>query len=139
MARIDLTPFGFTPTESLVYQVLLNGGPGTGYAIARSAGLARANAYSALEGLVLRAPPGSMPGDRVATARSPRPRCSPGSRTTTGEAVERLTRELESISVLGTPTLVEIDSGRSVLQSLSPTLPGHRPPFPCSLPPTRTR
>jgi sugar-specific transcriptional regulator TrmB len=35
-----------------VYQVLLTGGPGTGYAIARSAGLARANAYSALEGLV---------------------------------------------------------------------------------------
>src|SRR5262249_61709553 len=52
MGRIDLTPFGFTPTESLVYEVLLTGGPGTGYAIARSAGLARANAYSALEGLV---------------------------------------------------------------------------------------
>src|SRR6185436_16037470 len=43
---------GFTPTESLVYEVLLRSGPGTGYAIARSAGLARANAYSALEGLV---------------------------------------------------------------------------------------
>ena len=48
MARIDLTPFGFTPTESLVYEVLLTGGPGTGYAVARAAGLARANAYSAL-------------------------------------------------------------------------------------------
>ena len=52
MARLDLTHFGFTPTESLVYEVLLVSGPGTGYAIARSAGLARANAYSALEGLV---------------------------------------------------------------------------------------
>src|SRR5580765_1010376 len=52
MPRINLTPFGFTPTESTVYEVLLTGGPGTGYAIARSAGLARANAYSALEGLV---------------------------------------------------------------------------------------
>ena len=52
MPRLDLTPFGFTPTESLVYEVLLTGGPGTGYSIARSAGLARANAYSALEGLV---------------------------------------------------------------------------------------
>jgi sugar-specific transcriptional regulator TrmB len=52
MSRLDLTPFGFTPTESLVYEVLLTGGPGTGYSIARSAGLARANAYSALEGLV---------------------------------------------------------------------------------------
>jgi Predicted transcriptional regulators len=41
MARLDLTPFGFTPTESLIYEVLLTGGPGTGYSIARSAGLAR--------------------------------------------------------------------------------------------------
>ena len=49
---VDLTPFGFTPTESAVYAVLLTQGPGTGYAIARSAGLARANAYAALEGLV---------------------------------------------------------------------------------------
>ena len=40
---IDLTPFGFTPTESRIYQVLLEGGPGTGYAIAQAAGLARAN------------------------------------------------------------------------------------------------
>ena len=45
MAKLDLTPFGFTPTESAVYEVLLSAGPGTGYAIARSAGLARANAY----------------------------------------------------------------------------------------------
>ena len=35
MATLDLTTFGFTPTESLVYEVLLRGGPGTGYAIAR--------------------------------------------------------------------------------------------------------
>ena len=41
MSELDLTPFGFTPTESRVYQVLLGDGPGTGYAIARSAGLAR--------------------------------------------------------------------------------------------------
>ena len=52
MATVDLTHFGFTPTESLVYQALLTNGPGTGYALARAAGLARANAYSALEGLV---------------------------------------------------------------------------------------
>ena len=52
MRTLNLMPFGFTPTESLVYQVLLTTGPGTGYGIARAAGLARANAYSALEGLV---------------------------------------------------------------------------------------
>ena len=43
VGAIDLTPFGFTPTESLIYEVLLRGGPGTGYTIARAAGLARAN------------------------------------------------------------------------------------------------
>ena len=37
--RLDLTPFGFTPTEGLIYEVLLTGGPGTGYTIARAAGL----------------------------------------------------------------------------------------------------
>ena len=56
MPRLNLTPFGFTPTESFVYEVLLTSGPGTGYAIARAAGLARANAYSALEGLVEEGP-----------------------------------------------------------------------------------
>ena len=119
MARIDLTPFGFTPTESLVYQVLLTGGPGTGYAIARSAGLARANAYSALEGLV------SKGAARLDAGRPRRYRPEPPAAllarisNSHGEAVERLTRELESISVPGTPTLVEIDSGRSILQLLS--------------------
>src|SRR6266511_1377004 len=33
----DLTPFGFTPTESLVYTTLLRLGPTTGYAVARAA------------------------------------------------------------------------------------------------------
>ena len=119
MARIDLTPFGFTPTESLVYQVLLTGGPGTGYAIARSAGLARANAYSALEGLV------SKGAARLDAGRPRRYRPEPPAAllarisNSHGEAVERLTRELETISVPGTPTLVEIDSGRSILQLLS--------------------
>src|ERR687891_554380 len=49
---VDLTPFGFTPTESLVYTALLRLGPSTGYAVARRARVARANAYAALEGLV---------------------------------------------------------------------------------------
>ena len=50
--RADLTPFGFTPTENSVYFALLGRGPSTGYAIAREASIARANAYQALRGLV---------------------------------------------------------------------------------------
>jgi len=49
---IDLTPFGFTPTESLAYSALLDLGPSTAYAIAKSVGIARANGYQALDGLV---------------------------------------------------------------------------------------
>jgi len=54
MTEIDLTPFRFTPTESVVYSALLRLGPSTGYGIGRATRLARANAYAALEGLVRR-------------------------------------------------------------------------------------
>lgn len=50
----SLERFGFTPTEARVYAVLLQIGPSTGYAVAKSAGLARANTYQALDGLVRR-------------------------------------------------------------------------------------
>lgn len=48
----DLTPFGFTPTETSVYFALLERGPASGYAIARDLSVARANVYQALHGLV---------------------------------------------------------------------------------------
>ncbi|MBK8005037.1 MAG: hypothetical protein IPK12_14215 [Gemmatimonadetes bacterium] len=75
MADVDLTPFGFTPTESRVYGVLLSGGPGTGYAIARNAELARANTYSALEGLVAGGRRGWRRGSRSGSGRSRRRGC----------------------------------------------------------------
>src|SRR5881227_2017604 len=54
MATVDLTPFRFTATESVVYSALLRLGPATGYGVGRVTRLARANAYAALEGLVSR-------------------------------------------------------------------------------------
>src|SRR5262245_53013412 len=50
--RADLTPFGFTPTETRVYFALLGRGPSSGYAVGRELSIARANAYQALRGLV---------------------------------------------------------------------------------------
>lgn len=119
MARIDLTPFGFTPTESLVYEVLLREGPGTGYAVARAAGLARANAYSSLEGLV------SKGAARVELGRPKQYR--PEAPATLiarisnnyGHALDQLSSDLDGISRAETPTLVEIDSGRTVLQLIT--------------------
>lgn len=52
MTSLDLTPFGFTPTESAAYVALLEAGPSSGYAIAKRLSVARANAYAALNGLV---------------------------------------------------------------------------------------
>jgi len=119
MPRINLTHFGFTPTESLIYEVLLTGGPGTGYAIARAAGLARANAYSALEGLVAkgaaRVDAGRPKRYRPETPAALIARIS----TDHGLALERLSSDLEAVSVPATPTLVEIESGRAVLQLIT--------------------
>jgi len=50
--RIDLTPFGFTASENAAYLALLDGGPASGYVVAKRLSIARANAYQALNGLV---------------------------------------------------------------------------------------
>jgi sugar-specific transcriptional regulator TrmB len=119
MPRIDLTYFGFTPTESLVYEVLLTGGPGTGYAIARVAGLARANAYSALEGLVSKGA-ARVDGGRPRRYRPESPAALIARISTDhGMALERLSNELQEISVPNTPTLVEVESGRAILQLIT--------------------
>ena len=59
---MDLHRFGFTSTESRVYLALLKLAPATGYAVAREAGLARANAYGALERLASRGLASRLPG-----------------------------------------------------------------------------
>lgn len=115
----DLTRFGFTPTEGLVYRVLLTGGPGTGYAIARSAGLARANAYSALEGLVAKGA-ARVDGGRPKRYRPESPAALIARISNDhGQALERLSRDLEAVSVPETETLVELVSSRALLQLLT--------------------
>lgn len=59
---MDLRRFGFTFTESRVYLALLEVSPATGYAVARAAGLARANTYGALERLATRGLATRLPG-----------------------------------------------------------------------------
>ena len=116
VAAVDLTPFGFTPTESLVYEVLLRGGPGTGYTVARAAGLARANVYAALEGLV------SKGAARAADGRPKQYRPEPPSTLLArlsdrqGEAIDQLSGALAALVVPDTPTLVELASPRGAVQ-----------------------
>jgi sugar-specific transcriptional regulator TrmB len=113
---LDLTPFGFTPTESLVYAVLLRLGPSTGYAVARAARLARANAYSALEGLVTRGAAGrTPPAERPARYRPSDPQGLLAQLAAAqGEALDRLGRELRDISRPTEPTTRAIGGHRAV-------------------------
>ncbi len=119
IGSLDLTGFGFTPTESLVYEVLVRTGPGTGYAIARAAGLARANAYSALEGLVKKG------AARVEEGRPKRFRPEPPATLTAriveqqGRALDTLSSVLAQLSVPVSPSLVELTSARGTFQLIS--------------------
>lgn len=119
MRPLNLIPFGFTPTESLVYQVLLTAGPGTGYAIARAAGLARANAYSALEGLVTKGA-ARAEGTRPKRYRPESPTALVARITTRhGQALDELRDHLAEVSVPPSPTVVEIESARGSLQLIA--------------------
>jgi sugar-specific transcriptional regulator TrmB len=113
---LDLTPFGFTPTESLVYATLLRLGPSTGYAVARGARLARANAYGALEGLVTRgAATRTPPPNRPARYRPIDPQGLLALLATRqGEALDRLGREVRDLSRPGDPVTREVAGARAV-------------------------
>ena len=119
MPALDLTPFGFTPTESRVYEVLLTGGPGTGYAVARSAGLARANAYGALEGLVTK---GAARGEDVhPKVYRAEPPAAVLARITAaqGQALDHLATAFGSFGAPVSPSMVELTSARGLLQLLN--------------------
>lgn len=113
---VDLTPFGFTPTESLVYATLLRLGPSTGYAVARGTRLARANAYSALEGLVTRgAATRTPPTIRPARYRPIDPQALMAHLAALqGEALDRLGRELRGLARPGDPVTKEVAGSRAV-------------------------
>jgi sugar-specific transcriptional regulator TrmB len=117
---LNLKPFGFTPTESLAYATLLRLGPATGYAVARGARLARANAYSALEGLVSRGAATRTPNsERPARYRPADPQVLLAHLATLqGEALDRLGRELRDLSRPAEPVTREVAGMRAVANLL---------------------
>src|SRR5437870_13171828 len=110
----DLMPFGFTATESMVYSTLLQLGPATGYAVARAAHLARANAYGALDGLVTRGAASRAPG-RPAHYRPTDPQALVARLAAQqGEALERLSRALQDVSRPGEPDTRAVEGSRAL-------------------------
>jgi sugar-specific transcriptional regulator TrmB len=116
MKTVDLTPFGFTPTESLVYSTLLRLGPTTGYAVALASHLARANTYGALEGLVTRgAATRAAPATRPVRYRPTDPQALLAHLATLqGEALDRLARGLQDASHPREPVTKEVAGARAV-------------------------
>lgn len=111
---IDLTPFGFTPTESLVYAALLKLGPTTGYAVGRATRLARANAYGALEGLVARGAAAKAAGRPVRFRPLDPQALLAHLAAGQGEALDRLSRSLREAAQPAEPATREIAGARAV-------------------------
>jgi len=114
MATVDLTPFGFTATESVVYSALLRLGPATGYGVGRATRLARANAYAALEGLVTRGAAQRAAG-RPAQYRPADPRALLARLAAEqGEALDRLSHALQDVSHPAEPETRIVAGARAV-------------------------
>src|SRR5438046_1539143 len=114
MATVDLTPFRFTATESVVYSALLRLGPSTGYGVGRATRLARANAYAALEGLVSRGAASRAPG-RPVQYRPIEPQALLARLAAQqGEALDRLSRALEDASHPAEPETRVVAGARAV-------------------------
>jgi len=114
MATVDLTPFGFTATESVVYSALLRLGPATGYGVGRATRLARANAYGALEGLVSRGAAQRAAG-RPARYRPADPRALLARLAAEqGEALDRLSHALQDASHPAEPETRTVGGVRAV-------------------------
>lgn len=114
MRAVDLTPFHFTPTESLVYGALLRLGPSTGYAVAHATRLARANTYGALQGLVARGVAARLPG-RPARYRPADPATLLAQLAAEhGEALERLSRALVDAGQPPDPETRSVSGARAI-------------------------
>ena len=119
MTTVDLTPFGFTPTESVAYATLLLLGPSTGYAVARRARIARANAYAALEGLVQEGAASRVAG-RPARYRPTDPTTLlAGLAGRQGQALDRLARALERVPRVVESVTHEVQGTRGLANVVS--------------------
>jgi sugar-specific transcriptional regulator TrmB len=114
MATPDLTPFGFTATESRLYGILLHLGSATGYAVAQAARLARANAYGALDGLVARGGATKTPGRPVRYRPSDPAALLAKLAARQGEAIDRLSRALQDVRHTGEPETRAVEGTRAL-------------------------
>src|SRR2546422_7506375 len=114
MPDVDLTPFGFPPTESVVYAALLRLGPSTGYGVGHATRLARANSYAALAGRVTRGAAHRTPGRPVQYRPTDPQALLAHLAAQQGEALDRLSRALEDASHPTEPETRVVAGARAV-------------------------
>jgi sugar-specific transcriptional regulator TrmB len=112
--QVDLTPFGFTPTESQVYAALLKLGPSTGYAVAHAVRVARANTYGALEGLVGRTAAIRLAGRPIKYRAADPQALIAQLAAEQGEALDRLSAGLSAASASVEPETRTVVGARAV-------------------------
>lgn len=115
---VDLTPFGFTGTESRVYDALLRLGTATGYAAARATRLARANVYAALEGLVHRGAAARLPGHPTQYRPTDPQTLLVQLGVQQAAALDRLERSLRTLGGHDAATIHVVEGGRGVGHAL---------------------
>jgi HTH-type transcriptional regulator, sugar sensing transcriptional regulator len=116
---INLVPFGFTQTENLVYSRLVQGGPSSGYAVARDLRIARANAYQALRGLVSKGA-AVTGGERPQRFRAVRPAdLYAGIVQRHGERLDELEAQLDMTAENGAESFVTLTGERAFLELAS--------------------
>lgn len=97
-----------------MYRTLLELGPSTGYAVARAAGYARANAYSALDGLLRRGAAHSG-GGRPARYRATDPQTLLVQLSSEqGERLERLARAVAGLHAPAEPVTRSVEGSRAI-------------------------
>jgi sugar-specific transcriptional regulator TrmB len=97
-----------------VYRTLLELGPSTGYAVARAAGYARANAYSALDGL-LRRGAAQRGGGRPARYRATDPQTLLVQLSSEqGERLEQLARAVAGLHKPAEPVTRSVEGSRAI-------------------------
>lgn len=110
---IDLTPFGFTPTEGRVFAALLDRGPTSAYALSKELNLARANTYQALNGLCAKDAAVKVESNpQVFRARDPNALLAMITEASTAK-LDRLARELSGLGGVGEPGTARFSSERA--------------------------
>ena len=136
METIDLTPFGFTPTENRAYLALLEFGPSTGYQLAKKLTIARANAYQALNGLVAKAAAVTT-GERPQRYRPLRPDALLAHLVdAAGNRIDRLEAQIRSVARPEGDAVVRVSGRRALVDLATRTAGREEAPLICIGPAT---